>query len=176
VAHDDEDRPERVDVVRVTEVVETAEVVEVTEVTEVVETVAVADEVDEPWRPEWLRRAREWSQRGRSRRLAWQTTVIAVGGLLVVAGLAMLVLPGPGWAAIILGLVVLASEYAWAHRVLRPVRRAADKAAKAAMDPAARRRNLVLLGFAVLIVAACVAWYVSAYGWTFDGLTWLPFV
>jgi uncharacterized protein (TIGR02611 family) len=169
VAHDEEDRRERV------EIVETTEVVEVTEVVELV-AVASVDDDDEPWRPEWLRRARDWSQRGRSRRLAWQTAVITVGGLLILAGLAMLVLPGPGWAAIILGLVVLASEYAWAHRVLRPVRRAADKAAKAALDPAVRRRNLVLVGFAALIVAACVAWYVSANGWTLDGLTWLPFL
>jgi uncharacterized protein (TIGR02611 family) len=160
VAHEDAERPERVELVEVTEVVEVEQV----------------EDADEPWRPEWLRRAREWSHRGRSRRLAWQTAVITLGGLLVLAGLAMLVLPGPGWAAIILGLVVLASEYAWAHRVLRPVRRAADKAAKAAMDPAARRRNLVLLGFVILIVAASVAWYVQEYGWTRDGLTWLPFV
>lgn len=169
MAHDDAGRPERA------ERVEVAEVVQVTEVVELVE-VATVEEADEPWRPEWLRRARAWSHRGRSRRLAWQTAVITLGGLLVAAGLAMMVLPGPGWAALILGLVVLASEYAWAHRVLRPVRRAADKAAQVAMDPAARRRNLVLLGFAVLIVAACVAWYVSVHGWTLDGLTWLPFL
>jgi hypothetical protein len=37
----------------------------------------------------------------------------------------MLVLPGPGWAAVILGLVVLATEFAWAERVLTPVRRLA---------------------------------------------------
>ncbi len=157
MAHEEEDRGER------------AESVEVT---------APSGEAapEEPWRPEWVRRAREWSLRGRSRRVVWQTAVIIVGGLLVLAGIAMLVLPGPGWAAIILGLVVLASEYAWAHRVLRPVRRAADRATRAALDPATRRRNLVLLGFAALIVAAGVAWYVQVNGWALDGLRWLPFV
>jgi uncharacterized protein (TIGR02611 family) len=127
-----------------------------------------------PPRPGPLVRARAWSHRGRTRRLLWQSVVLVLGASLVLAGLAMLVLPGPGWAAIILGLVVLASEYAWAHRVLRPVRRVADRAAQAAMDPARRRRNLVLLGFGVLIAAASVAWYVSVYGVTLDGLRWLP--
>ena len=92
----------------------------------------------------------------------------------MLAGLAMLVLPGPGWAAIILGLVVLASEYAWAHRALQPVRRVADRAAQAALDPERRRRNLVLMAFAIAIGAALLGWYLSAYGATFDGLRWLP--
>ncbi len=41
------------------------------------------------------------------------------GGLLVVAGIAMLVLPGPGWLAIIAGLALLARRFAWAHGLLR---------------------------------------------------------
>ncbi|MDX6228335.1 MAG: putative transrane protein, partial [Frankiales bacterium] len=44
--------------------------------------------------------------------------VSIVGGLLLVAGLAALVLPGPGMLLCILGLVLLASEYAWAQRSL----------------------------------------------------------
>jgi tellurite resistance protein TerC len=47
-----------------------------------------------------------------------QTAVLAAGILLVLAGLAMLVLPGPGLVTILLGLVVLATEFAWAHHLL----------------------------------------------------------
>lgn len=86
----------------------------------------------------------------------------------------MIVLPGPGWAAIILGLVVLASEYAWAHRVLEPVRRVADRAATAATDPARRRQNLVMLGFAIAVLAAGIGWYLSVYGLSLTGLDWVP--
>jgi uncharacterized protein (TIGR02611 family) len=43
--------------------------------------------------------------------------VLLAGVVLVVAGVAMLVLPGPGWAAIFLGLVVLGSEFDSAARV-----------------------------------------------------------
>jgi UPF0716 family protein affecting phage T7 exclusion len=44
--------------------------------------------------------------------------VLVAGLMLVLAGLAMLVLPGPGLVTIILGLVVLATEFAWAHHLL----------------------------------------------------------
>ncbi len=43
--------------------------------------------------------------------------VFMVGSSIVVAGIAMLVLPGPGWAAIFLGFAVLATEFAVAERV-----------------------------------------------------------
>jgi uncharacterized protein (TIGR02611 family) len=50
-------------------------------------------------------------------------SVTVVGGLLLVAGLAALVLPGPGMLLCILGLIVLASEYVWAQRSLHWARR-----------------------------------------------------
>ena len=56
---------------------------------------------------------------------AWWRTPVTVrkplifmlGFTIVAAGIAMLVLPGPGWAAIFLGFAVLASEFAFAERV-----------------------------------------------------------
>jgi uncharacterized protein (TIGR02611 family) len=44
--------------------------------------------------------------------------VFVVGMTLLAAGAAMLVLPGPGIAVILLGLVVLSAEFLWARRVL----------------------------------------------------------
>jgi uncharacterized protein (TIGR02611 family) len=44
--------------------------------------------------------------------------VFLVGMALLVVGAAMLVLPGPGIAVILLGLVVLSAEFRWAQRVL----------------------------------------------------------
>lgn len=53
------------------------------------------------------------------KRLLW----VAAGILLVGAGLAMLVLPGPGLLVIAIGLAILALEFAWAewllHRALQ---------------------------------------------------------
>jgi uncharacterized protein (TIGR02611 family) len=44
--------------------------------------------------------------------------VFVLGMVLLAAGAAMLVLPGPGIAVILLGLVVLSAEFLWARRVL----------------------------------------------------------
>ena len=48
--------------------------------------------------------------------------VFLVGMTLLVAGAAMLVLPGPGIAVILLGLVVLSAEFKWAQDALAWVR------------------------------------------------------
>jgi len=50
----------------------------------------------------------------------WWTRVAAVaaGLALIVAGIPMLVLPGPGVVAILLGLSVLAGQFRWARRLL----------------------------------------------------------
>ncbi|MBO0842830.1 MAG: PGPGW domain-containing protein [Nocardioides sp.] len=45
-----------------------------------------------------------------------------VGWVLVVLGLAALVLPGPGLLMIFAGLALLSSQYAWARRLVEPVR------------------------------------------------------
>lgn len=118
-------------------------------------------------------RARAWARRRRSTHKIWQASVLVLGFALVVAGIAMLVLPGPGWATIILGLIVLASEYAWARRLLEPVRRWAKKAADAALDPRVRRRNLIIGGALLAVVVVACAWYVSAFGLTLGPVTGL---
>lgn len=57
--------------------------------------------------------------------------VTVVGLTIVAAGLAMLVLPGPGWIAIVAGLALLATEYVWARRLLEKAKEQASKGAKA---------------------------------------------
>ena len=44
--------------------------------------------------------------------------ITVIGGLIVLLGIAMLVLPGPGLLVIIAGLAILATEYVWAERLL----------------------------------------------------------
>ena len=40
------------------------------------------------------------------------------GFVLLAAGVLMLALPGPGWLTIFAGLAILATEFAWAQRLL----------------------------------------------------------
>ena len=50
--------------------------------------------------------------------LAYRIGVGIVGGLIVVLGLALVPLPGPGWLIVFVGLGILASEFDWAERLL----------------------------------------------------------
>lgn len=43
--------------------------------------------------------------------------IFIIGFAVVIAGLVMLVFPGPGWAAIFLGFAILATEFAFAEKV-----------------------------------------------------------
>jgi uncharacterized protein (TIGR02611 family) len=52
--------------------------------------------------------------------------VSVVGATVLLIGVALLVLPGPAFIVISIGLAILATEYAWARRWLRKVRRMAS--------------------------------------------------
>ncbi|MFE1169669.1 PGPGW domain-containing protein [Nocardiopsis sp. NPDC058789] len=54
--------------------------------------------------------------------LPWRVLVGTVGTVVILAGVVMLVVPGPGIASILLGLLILSTEFRWAHRLLRPAR------------------------------------------------------
>lgn len=54
--------------------------------------------------------------------------ITVVGVVVVLVGLALLVLPGPGWLLIFAGLSILASEYVWAQRLLRLAKEQANNA------------------------------------------------
>lgn len=45
-----------------------------------------------------------------------------IGGVVLVCGLAMMVLPGPAFIVIPAGLAILALEFEWSRRLLRKVR------------------------------------------------------
>ena len=130
--------------------------------------VAPAPSADPP--SGWRHRIR----RNRTADVAYRTGVFVFGWAIVAAGLAMLFLPGPGWAAIFIGLAVLATEYAWAHRLLGSAKERAQRAKDRALDPR-RRRLMTVLALVVAIAAAAAAyWYVATYGFTLDGpRSWL---
>ena len=54
--------------------------------------------------------------------------VSVVGATVLLIGIALLVLPGPAFVVIPLGLAILATEYAWARRWLQKARRMASQA------------------------------------------------
>jgi len=52
--------------------------------------------------------------------------VSVVGATVLLIGVALLVLPGPAFIVIPIGLAILATEYAWARRWLKKVRQLAS--------------------------------------------------
>lgn len=91
-------------------------------------------------------------------RLLRRVAVTAAGALLVVTGAALLVLPGPGLLVIAAGLGLLATEYAWARRLLGTVvDRARWVAVETARSPwrvaAAVATALALAGLGVAALA-----------------------
>lgn len=59
---------------------------------------------------------RLWRNWKRAPKIIRQTLVFIVGSTVVLTGIAMLVLPGPGWPAIFFGFAILATEFALAER------------------------------------------------------------
>ena len=51
-------------------------------------------------------------------RTARRLGILLVGTGIIVLGIVLIPLPGPGWAVVIAGLAVLATEFTWAERLL----------------------------------------------------------
>jgi uncharacterized protein (TIGR02611 family) len=115
------------------------------------------------------RAARETIRSRRTLDVTYRLAVLVVGLLVALVGVAMLVLPGPGWLVIILGVAILATEYAWAHRLLQRVRRWAERAKDLALDPRRRRRNQALAGVGLVGVALGAWAYVARWGLALPG-------
>ncbi len=98
-----------------------------------------------------------------------------VGWLLVVAGIAALVLPGPGLLMIFAGMAILSQRYAWAERRLRPIEIRAMRGAAESVETWPRIIASTL--FAVVILAHGVLWLVGPEvpsWWPLDDFWWLP--
>jgi uncharacterized protein (TIGR02611 family) len=104
---------------------------------------------------ELLDRVDGWARRRPVRAVVIKAAVTVVGPLIALAGVAMLVLPGPGLVVIALGLAVLALEYEWARRALRLMGRALSRSRDAALpkDGSRGRRALGVAAVAAFAVA-----------------------
>jgi len=106
---------------------------------------------------------------------AWSTigghvrkvAILTVGSIVLLAGIAMLALPGPGMVVIIVGLVILAQEFTWAERLLDiAVEKVAATNVRAQESRHGRRMlaasgtGLMLAGVGVIVVFTQY-WYVG---------------
>jgi hypothetical protein len=98
-----------------------------------------------------------------------------VGWLLVVAGIAALVLPGPGLLMLFGGMAVLSQQYEWAERWLDPVKYRALRGAAESVETWPR---IVLSTLAAVGLLGCgVLWIWSPPApswWPLSEAWWLP--
>jgi hypothetical protein len=70
-----------------------------------------------------------------------RVAVTIAGFAVLLAGVAMLVLPGPGIVVIIGGLAILATQYVWAERLLRIAKEKANQAKDAILRKKAEEES-----------------------------------
>jgi uncharacterized protein (TIGR02611 family) len=94
-----------------------------------------------------------------------------VGSVVTVVGLIMVPAPGPGWLVVFLGLVILASEFEFAQRVLDYARHQVARWNTWILAQAMWMRGLVAFGTLVLVWAIFWAWcaLVGVPAWRPDG-------
>lgn len=120
----------------------------------------VAGESDRVRPPKWLRPTRDWVRRLPGGEMIWKVLISVVGGAIVLGGLLLIPLPGPGWAIVFLGLAIWATEFVWAQRLLRRARQILkDWTDWAKRQPLFVRLLLGLLGLAVLLGIGYLGWH-----------------
>ncbi len=78
--------------------------------------IAAGERADRPIR-RLLRGIRRRIDRRPTLRRVYRTAVAVLGGSVALLGVLLVPLPGPGWLVVFLGLAILGTEFAWAHRL-----------------------------------------------------------
>lgn len=99
---------------------------------------------------------RIWFKKTQIGRVVWRVIIGAIGGLITVFGAIALVGPGPGILILLAGLGILATEFAWAARVMVHTRTYAQRTADKIGIPK-------WLQFALIAVAALISIVVILY-------------
>ncbi|MGY2700922.1 PGPGW domain-containing protein [Nocardioides sp. HB32] len=108
-------------------------------------------------------------------RAAKRVVLETVGWALVVAGVAALVLPGPGLLMIAAGMVILSQEYEWAERRVEPIKRKALRGAAEGVETNLRVAMSTLFALVLLACGLLWIWSPPVPGWwPFPSWLWLP--
>jgi uncharacterized protein (TIGR02611 family) len=111
--------------------------------------------VQETPRPKLVTKLQERKELHLQRSRIVRALYVMVGFTVLLGGLAMLVLPGPAFLVIPIGLAILALEFTWAESMLERAIEQGEKAKQRATDTTTTQR--VLTGIAVGLGAAAVA-------------------
>ncbi len=108
-------------------------------------------------KPSLIERLQTQRERHLQRSKPVRALYIVAGFTILLAGLAMLVTPGPAFVVIPIGLALLSLEFAWAEEMLERAIEQGEKAKQKASETTATQR--VLTGIAVALgIGSLVVW------------------
>jgi uncharacterized protein (TIGR02611 family) len=116
-------------------------------------------------------RFRRFLRRHKGLEIVYRIVVAVLGVAIVVTGFALIPLPGPGWLIVFGGLAVLATEFAWAERLLHY-----GQAKFRAWTGWVLRQSLAVRALITLLGLALVAGVLGLYVKVQGVPGWLPFI
>lgn len=106
---------------------------------------------------------RAFFARHRTLDLVYRVAVGVVGTMIVLGGLVLIPLPGPGWLIVFAGLALLSTEFAWAGRLLDFARAKVMGWTRWVTGQSLAVRALIGLG-SMLAVAGAIWLYIAVQG------------
>ena len=92
-----------------------------------------------------------WIKSTPAGKLAWRLMIAFFGGIVTALGILFIVTPGPGIAVLIVGLAILATEFAWAKRAMEKAKETATSATERA--PFLKMKVIIPVGLAISVFA-----------------------
>ena len=118
---------------------------------------------------------RAFFARNRTLDTTYRVVIAVLGALVVLGGIVLIPLPGPGWLIVFGGLALLATEFAWADRLLRFARNKVLGWTDWVTRQSLMVRGAIGLG-SMLAVAGALWLYVQTLGTPGWVPEWIPLV
>ena len=88
--------------------------------------------------------------------MPYRVVFVIVAFVILIGGIALVPLPGPGWAIVFVGLGMLSLEFKWAENLMEKILDRLEAAKRSAVNASPLQKALGLLATAIG-TAACVA-------------------
>jgi uncharacterized protein (TIGR02611 family) len=112
---------------------------------------------ERPGEPAAVRRLRERQAHHRTRGRLYRLAFVLAGTVVLLVGIAMLVLPGPAFVVIPIGLAILSLEFAWAETLLERALIKGEQARRSASEATPAQKWLTGAAIACAAAAALAA-------------------